>query len=150
MKFVERIEEDLKEALKAGRKEEVSVLRLILAEVRSGEKEKRRSLEEGEAVQILRSGVKKRKEAIGLFHKGGRTDLAEKEAAEIKILEGYLPAPLSEDELSALVEEAVAESGASSVRDMGKVIQWVLSRAGGRAEGSEVSRLARARLSGPP
>ena len=146
MEFVKRIEADLKTALKAGRKEEISVLRLILAEVRNEEKEKRRSLEEGEAVQILRSGVKKRKEAIGLFRTGGRTDLVEKEAAEIKILEGYLPAALSEEELSALVEEAIAESGVSSVRDMGKVMKWVMSRIEGRADGSEVSRLARAKL----
>jgi len=128
----------------------VAVIRLTLSEIRGAEKEKRRPLEKEELEQIFRSAVKKRREAITLFRKGGRDDLADKEAAEIRYLEDYLPAALSADQLAALVEEGLRETGAETVRDLGRVMKWIVPRLAGRADGSEVSRLVKERLTGTP
>ena len=149
MGLKERLEKELTTALKAGEKGNVAVIRLTLSEVRSAEKEKRRPLEKEELVQIFRSAVKKRKESIPLFRKGGRDDLAEKEAAEIRLLETYLPAPLSTEELTGLVEEGMRETEAASVRDLGRLMKWIMPRLEGRADGSEVSRLVKERLTPP-
>lgn len=145
----EKLEEELKTALKAGKKEAVAAYRLTLAEVLGAEKEKRAPLDEKEAIGLLRSAVKKRKESISLFEKGGRTELVEKEKAELRFLEELLPAGMSPGELSALVDEALAETGASSMKDLGRVMKWIMPRLEGRAEGSEVSRLVKERLTRP-
>jgi uncharacterized protein YqeY len=144
-----RLEDGLKKALKAGKKEEVPAYRLTLSELLNAEKEKRRSLEEKEVVRLLRSSVKKRKEAIELFQQGGRSDLVEKEKAEVRVLEELLPASLSAEELAALVDEALSETGASSPKDLGTVMKWIVPRLEGRADGSEVSRLVREKLTAP-
>jgi hypothetical protein len=149
MGLKERFEKEIRTALKAGRKDAVAVFRLTLSEIQAAEKEKRSPLEESEIVGIIRGAVKKRKEAVVLFRKGGRSDLVEKETAEAQLLEKYLPAPLPAAELSALVEEGLAETGASSPRDLGMVMKWIIPRVEGRAEGSEVSRLVREKLSPP-
>ena len=149
MGLKERLEEELTTALKAGEKGNVAVIRLTLSEIRSAEKEKRRPLEKEELVQIFRSAVKKRKESITLFRKGGRDDLVDKEAAEIRLLETYLPAPLSTEELIGLVEEGMRETTAASVRDIGRLMKWIMPRLEGRADGSEVSRLVKERLTPP-
>ena len=149
MGIKEELEERLKTALKAGEKGNVAVIRLTLSEIRSAEKEKRRPVEKEELVQIFRSAVKKRKESITLFRKGGRDDLVDKEAAEIRLLETYLPAPLSTEELIGLVEEGMRETAASSVRDLGRLMKWIMPRLEGRADGSEVSRLVKERLTPP-
>lgn len=149
MGLKERFKKEISTALKAGRKDAVAVFRLTLSEIQAAEKEKRSPLEESEIVGIIRGAVKKRKEAVVLFRKGGRSDLVEKETAEAQLLEKYLPAPLPAAELSALVEEGLAETGASSPRDLGMVMKWIIPRVEGRAEGSEVSRLVREKLSPP-
>jgi uncharacterized protein YqeY len=149
MGLKERLEEELTTALKAGEKGNVAVIRLTLSEIRNAEKEKRRPLEKEELVQIFRSAVKKRKESITLFRKGGRDDLVDKEAAEIRLLETYLPAPLSTEELIGLVEEGMRETAAASVRDLGRMMKWIMPRLEGRADGSEVSRLVKERLTRP-
>ena len=149
MGIKEELEERLKTALKAGEKGNVAVIRLTLSEIRSAEKEKRRPLEKEEVEQILRTAVKKRKEAITLFRKGGRDELADKEAAEILFLEDYLPAALSAAELTGLVEEGLRETGAVTVRDLGRVMKWLMPRLEGRADGSEVSRLVKEKLTPP-
>jgi uncharacterized protein YqeY len=146
MGLKEELEERLNTALKAGEKGNVAVIRLTLSEIRFAEKEKRRPLEKEELEQILRSAVKKRKEAITLFRRGGRDDLADKEAAEIRLLEEYLPASLSAAELTGLVEEGLRETGAVTARDIGRVMKWIMPRLEGRADGSEVSRLVKERL----
>jgi uncharacterized protein YqeY len=149
MGLKERLQDGLRAALKAGNKEAVPVYRLTLSEILYAEKEKRRSLEEKEVVQLLRSAVKKRKESIELFQQGGRTDLVEKEKTEVRVLEELLPASLSAEELAALVDEAVRETGASTPKDLGTVMKWIVPRLEGRADGSEVSRLVREKLTAP-
>jgi uncharacterized protein YqeY len=149
MGLKEKFEKEIRTALKAGRKDAVAVFRLTLSEIQAAEKEKRSPLEESEIAGIIRGAVKKRKEAVVLFRKGGRSDLVEKETAEAQLLEEYLPAPLPAAELSALVEEGLAATGASSPRDLGMVMKWIIPRVEGRAEGSEVSRLVREKLSPP-
>ena len=149
MGLKESLEEGLKKALKEGRKEAVAAYRLTLADFLGAEKEKRAPLDEKEALQLLRSAVKKRKEALALFEKGGRSDLVEKEKGELRILEELLPAGMSSEELSALVDQALAETGASSMKDLGLVMKWIMPRLEGRAEGSEVSRLVKEKLTPP-
>jgi uncharacterized protein YqeY len=149
MGLKKRLQEGLRTALKAGNREAVLAYRLTLSEILNAEKEKRRSLEEKEVVQLLRSAVKKRKESIELFQRGGRTDLVEKEKAEVRVLEELLPASLSAEELAALVDEALRETGASTPKDLGTVMKWIVPRLEGRADGSEVSRLVREKLTAP-
>lgn len=146
MSLQERLENAVKEALRSGNRVAVSAIRLSLSEVKNAQIEKRRPLEDSEVVGILRSGVKKRQESIGLFLKGNRPDLVERETAEIAVLEGFLPAGLSAAELEALIVEALSETGAASAKDLGKVMKWIVPRIAGRADGAEVNKLIRARL----
>lgn len=150
MKLREKIEEGIKSALKAGRKTDVGALRLTLSEIKNAEKDKRAPLEEEEVVRIIRSAVKKRKESIEMFRKGGREDLVEKESAEAALLAEFLPAAFSPAELEALVDEGIAETEAASMRDLGRIMKWIMPRLEGKADGSEVSRLVREKLSPPP
>jgi len=142
----DQLESGLKEAMKSGDRVAVSAIRLSLAEIKNAVIDKRRPLEDNEVVNILRSGVKKRQESIEMFTKGGRQDLVEKESAEIKVLEAFLPVSLSAPELEALVAAAIAETGAASMKDIGKVMKAVLPRVAGRADGSEINKLIRSRL----
>ena len=146
MSLRERLEAGLKEAMKSGDRMAVSAIRLSLSEIKNAAIDKRRALEDNEVVNILRSGVKKRHESIEMFTKGGRQDLVDKESAEIKVLEGFLPAGLSAAELEALVAAAIAETGAASMKDIGKVMKAVLPRVAGRADGAEINKLIRAKL----
>lgn len=149
MDLKKRLEDDLKTALKAGKKEAVAAYRLTLSDILAAEKEKREPLDEKEAQRLLRSAVKKRKESIALFEKGGRSDLVEKEKGELGFLEELLPAGMSTEELSALVDESLRETGASSMKDLGQVMKWIMPRLEGGAEGSEVSRLVKEKLTRP-
>jgi len=142
----EQLENGLKDAMKSGDRVAVAAIRLSLSEIKNAVIDKRRPLEENEVVNILRSGVKKRQESIEMFAKGGRQELADKEAAEIKVLEGFLPAGMSAAELESLVAAVIAETGAASMKDIGKVMKVVLPRVAGRADGAEVNKLIRARL----
>lgn len=142
----ETLENGLKEAMKSGDRVAVSAIRLSLAEIKNAVIDKRRPLEDNEVVNILRSGVKKRQESIEMFAKGGRQDLVDKETAEIKALERFLPAGLPAAELEALIDAAIAETGAASMKDIGKVMKTVLPRVAGRADGAEVNKIIRSRL----
>jgi uncharacterized protein len=146
MSLKERLETGLKEAMKSGDRVAVAAIRLSLAEVKNAMIDKRRPLEDNEVVNILRSGVKKRQESIEMFAKGGRQDLVDKESAEIKVLEAFLPAAMAAAELEVLVAAAIAETGAASMKDIGKVMKAVLPRVAGRADGSEINKLIRAKL----
>jgi uncharacterized protein YqeY len=146
MSLKDRLETGLKEAMKSGDRVAVAAIRLSLSEVKNAMIDKRRPLEDNEVVNILRSGVKKRQESIEMFAKGGRQDLIDKETAELKVLEGFLPAAMAAAELEALVAAAIAETGAASMRDIGKVMKAVLPRVAGRADGAEINKLIRAKL----
>jgi len=143
----DQLEDGLKAAMKSGDRVAVAAIRLSLSEIKNAIIDKRRPLEDNEIVNILRSGVKKRQESIEMFAKGGRQELVEKETAEIKVIEGFLPAGLSAAELEALVVEAIAETGAASMKDIGKIMKLILPRIAGRADGAEVNKLIKARFS---
>jgi uncharacterized protein YqeY len=143
-----RLQTDLKAALKAGQKERVGTLRLLLSELRNKEIEKGRGLSEDETLALVSAGVKSRQESIEHFQAAGRADLVAKESAEIEVLRAYLPVPLSADELGALVDTALAETGATTPKEMGKVMAWLMPRVRGRADGAEVSRRVKERLAG--
>ena len=121
-------------------------LRLILTSLRSAEKELQRPLSEDEELQVLQRERKRRIEAAEAFRAGGREEQAAKEEAELAILEEFMPEPLSEDELERIVDDAIAETGATSMRDMGRVMADVMPQIAGRADGSAVSQLVREKL----
>ena len=146
MSLRDQLEGGLKEAMKSGDRVAVAAIRLSLSEIKNAAIDKRRPLEDNEVVNILRSGVKKRQESIEMFAKGGRQDLVEKETAELKVIERFLPAGLPAAELEALVDAAIAESGAASMKDIGKVMKAVLPKVAGRADGAEINKLVRAKL----
>lgn len=138
----ERIQTELTAAMRSGDVLRRDVLRMTQSALYNVEKGQRRPLTEDEQLAVLARELKTRRESIEAFRSGGRPDLAEPEEAAVAILAEFLPAPLSDDELSALVDEAVAAVGASSARDMGKVMGWLSPRTRGRADGRRVSELA--------
>jgi uncharacterized protein YqeY len=149
-----RILDDLKTAMKAGDKERLAVLRMIKAEIQRREVELRAErgrdyeLPDDEVLAVLTRAAKQRRESIESFRGGGRDDLAAREEAELAVVEAYLPRALTDDELSALVEAAIAETGAAAPADMGKVMKVLVPRTKGRADGKRVSALVRERLAG--
>jgi hypothetical protein len=143
----DQLEDGLKSAMKSGDRVAVAAIRLSLSEIKNAMIDKRRPLEDNEIVNILRSGVKKRQESIEMFAKGGRAELVEKETAELKVIEGFLPAGIGAAELEALVAEAIAETGAASMKDIGRIMKAVLPKVAGRADGAEINKLIKARFS---
>lgn len=143
MELRERIDADTKTALKAGAKEKLSTLRMLNAALKNKQIDKRRPLTEEEVLETVRSLIKQRKDSIEQFTKGNRQDLADKETAEVTVLEAYLPAQLSRVELEAMVRDAIAQTGAQGARDMGKVMKALIPMIGGRADGKLVSELVK-------
>ena len=146
MSLIEEIDDELKDAMRARDAERRDALRLILNALKSSEKELQRPLSEDEELQVLQRERKKRNEAAEAFHAAGRTDQAEKEEGELAILEEFMPEPLSEDEIDRIVDDAIAENGATSLRDMGRVMADVMPQIAGRADGSTVSQIVREKL----
>ena len=144
----ERISEDLRAAMKAGAKIRLAALRMLATSIRNREVEVGHELSEDEFLEVVAREVKRRKEAAEAYDAAGRAELAERERQEEEALEGYLPEALSEEQVDALVEEAVAATGASGPGDMGKVMGHVMGRARGRVDGAAVSARVRERLSG--
>jgi uncharacterized protein YqeY len=138
---VEQVKSDLTGAMKAGEKERVGALRLVLSSLQLAAKEG-----EDDEVAVLRRERKRRLDAAEQYREGGRADLAEQEEGEAELIAAYLPAELSDDELDAIVAEAVAESGASDAKDMGKVMAVAMPKIGGRADGKRVSAKVREAL----
>jgi hypothetical protein len=137
----ERLQADTTAAMRSGDTLRRDVLRMVLNAIYNTEKAKKITLSEDEILGVLAREVKTRRESIEAFRKGGREDLAAKEEAEIAILTDYLPAALTGDELHALVDEAVAATGAASARDLGKVMGWLSPKIRGRADGKVASGL---------
>jgi uncharacterized protein YqeY len=147
MAFKERINEQMVLAAKAKDKIRLSALRMLKSGLHNREIDLKRGLDDGEFLQLLSSMVKQRKDSIEQFAKGGRTDLVEKEQAELKVIEEFLPAQLSEAELDASIDEAIREVGAVGVRDMGRVMKVLMPKLTGRADGKAVGEKVKARLS---
>jgi hypothetical protein len=142
----ERIQEDMKSAMRAGEKERLGTIRLILAAVKQREVDERITLDEAQLLTVLEKMTKQRRESIAQFESGNRPDLAAKESAELAVINSYLPAQLGAEELDDLIEQAVADSGAVSIKDMGKVMALIKTRAQGRADMAAVGARIKARL----
>jgi len=144
--LVTRIGEEVKDAMRARDNERRDALRLILSSLKSAEKDLLRPLSEDEELQVLQRERKKRIEAADAFHAAGRAEQAEKEEVELEILEEFMPEPLGEEDLERIVDDAIAENKATSMRDMGRVMADVMPQIAGRADGSAVSQLVREKL----
>jgi len=144
----DRITEDMKTAMRAGEKERLGTIRLVLSAVKQREVDERIQLDDTQVLTVIEKMVKQRKEAITQFEAGNRADLAAKEAAEITVLQTYLPVQLSDAEVDALIAEAIASTGAASIKDMGKVVAAVKAKAAGRADMGSVSARVKQKLSG--
>jgi hypothetical protein len=146
MSLIVRIEDELKEAMRERDADRRDALRLILNSLRSAEKELQRPLNDQEELQVLQRERKRRVEAEEAFRSAGREEQADAEDYELEVLEEFMPEPLSEDELEEIIDDAIAENGATSLRDLGRVMADVMPQVAGRADGSEVSQLVREKL----
>jgi uncharacterized protein len=146
MSLIARIEQELKTAMRAREQERTDALRLTLASLRSAEKEVQRPLKEDEELHVLQRERKRRAEAAEAFRGGGREEQAAKEERELEIIQEFMPEPVDEDELERIIDDAIAETGATSLRDLGRVMADVMPQVAGRADGSVVSQLVREKL----
>ena len=146
MSLIIEIEAQLKDAMRERDDARRDALRLILSSLRGAEKELQRPLSEDEELQVLQRERKKRLEAAEAFRNGDREEQADKEEAELEVLEEFMPEPLSEEEIEEIVDDAIAEVGATSMRDIGRVMADVMPQIAGRADGSSVSQLVREKL----
>jgi uncharacterized protein YqeY len=146
MTLITDLEDDLTEAMKARDAERRDALRLILASLRMAEKDLQRPLTEGEELQVLQRERKKRQEAAEAYRAVGSDEKAAAEEAELEILAEFMPEPLSEDDIETIIDDAIAENGATSMRDLGRVMADVMPQVAGRADGSVVSQLVREKL----
>jgi uncharacterized protein YqeY len=144
--LISTIEEELKQARLAREDDRRDALTLILASLRSAEKELQRPLSDDEELQVLQRERKKRVEAFEAFEAAGREEQADKEDFELEVLEEFMPEPLSDDELDEIVDDVIAEVGATSLRDIGRVMADVMPRVSGKADGSTVSQIVREKL----
>ena len=142
-----RIQEDVKSALRAHQRERLGVLRLITAAIKQKEVDERIELNDEQVLAVLDKMVKQRRESIEQFEQAGRDDLVAKERYELELIQAYLPEPLGEDELNALIQSAIRELGASSIRDMGPVMNALRGKVQGRADMKAVSEAVKATLS---
>lgn len=141
-----RIQSDMKSAMKAGDKDRLKVVRMILAAIKQIEVDKRIELDDAAVTAVLTKMVKQRRDSVTQFTDGNRQDLADIELAEIKVIEDYLPEPLSDDEIDALIDKAISDTGAAGMRDMGKVMAIVKGQAEGRADMGAISGRVKSRL----
>jgi uncharacterized protein YqeY len=144
----ERITEDMKSAMRAGEKERLGVIRMITSAIKQREVDERIVLDDGQVLSVLEKMIKQRKESLVQFQAGNRQDLVDKESAEIALLQSYLPAQLSAAELDAMIDAAIAATGASSIKEMGKVMGLIKAQAQGRADMAAVGAKIKAKLGG--
>ncbi len=146
MALRDRITEEMKTAMRAGAKERLATIRLALAAIKQREVDERITLDDTQVLAVLEKMIKQRREAITQFESGGRADLVAKETAEIDVLQSYLPAQMSDAEVDALIAEAIAATGATTMKDMGKVMAAVKPKAQGRADMGAVSARIKQKL----
>jgi uncharacterized protein YqeY len=146
--ITEQLTEAMKTSMKAGDAERTSVVRLLRGALKNEEIKVGHVLEEAEALKVLQREAKQRRDSIEAYRSAGRDDLADKEEAELVVIAGYLPEAMSDEELAKVVDEVIAETGATDAKQMGAVIGGVMKRVGARAEGGAVSRLVREKLAG--
>jgi uncharacterized protein len=148
MTLKERITEDMKAAMRSGEKERLGVIRLITSAIKQREVDERIVLDDIQVLSVLEKMIKQRKESVAQFQAGNRQDLVDKENSEITLLQGYMPSQLSDAELDSLIGEAVAATGAASIKDMGKVMAIIKAKAQGRADMAAVGAKIKAKLGG--
>jgi uncharacterized protein len=146
MSLIARIEDELKAAMRARDQERTDTLRMTLASLRSAEKELQRPLKDDEELQVLQRERKRRTEAAEAFREGDRSTQAEKEERELAVIEEFMPEPMTEEDIERIIDDAIAETGATSLRDLGRVMADVMPQVSGRADGSMVSQLVREKL----
>jgi uncharacterized protein YqeY len=146
MSLIGRIESDLQAAMRARDRERTDTLRMVLASLRAAEKELLRPLKDDEELQVLQRERKRRTEAADAFREGGRPEQAEKEERELEVIGEFMPEPMSEEDIEGIIDDAIAETGATSLRDLGRVMADVMPQVAGRADGSTVSQLVREKL----
>jgi uncharacterized protein YqeY len=144
--LIGRLEQEVRQAMLARDAQRRDALRLILSSLKSAEKELQRPLSDDEELQVLQRERKKRHEAADAFHGAGREEQAAQEEAELAILEEFMPEPLTEEDIERIVDDAIDENGATSLRDMGRVMKDVMPQVAGRADGSAVSQVVREKL----
>jgi uncharacterized protein len=146
MSLIARIQEELSEAMRGRDTERRDALRLVLSSLQSAQKELQRELSDEEELQVLQRERKRRAEAAEAFREGGAEDRAEHEERELEVIQEFMPEPLSEDELETIIDDVIAECGATSLRDLGRVMADVMPQVSGRADGGQVSQLVREKL----
>ena len=148
MTLKQQLTEDMKNAMRSGDKHRLGVIRLMLAGIKQREVDERIELDDAQVLSVLEKMLKQRKDSISQFSAANREDLAEIERGEMAVIETYMPAKLSDAEIDVMIEAAIAETGASTARDMGKVVAAVKNHAAGRADMGQVSARIKARLNG--
>jgi uncharacterized protein YqeY len=148
MSLKDRITDDMKAAMRSGEKERLGVIRMITAAIKQREVDERITLNDAQVLSVLEKMIKQRKESLTQFQAGNRPDLVAKETAEINLLQGYMPSQLGEAELDALIGGAIASTGATSIKDMGKVMNIIKTAAQGRADMAAVGAKIKAKLGG--
>jgi uncharacterized protein YqeY len=148
MSLKERITDDMKAAMRSGEKERLGVIRMITSAIKQREVDERITLDDAQVLGVLEKMIKQRKESLVQFQAGNRPDLVDKEAAEITLLQGYLPSQLSEAEIDGLIQDAIAATGAASIKDMGKVMAVIKGKAQGRADMAAVGAKIKTKLGG--
>ncbi len=143
-----RIGDEMRAAMKERDQVRVATLRMLMTAIKNTEVERLHELSDEEVVEVVGREAKRRREAIDAYGAAGRSDLVERETAELRVLEGYLPAQLDSGELAALVDEAIADTGATSPKQMGEVMKAIMPKVKGRADGSAVSAMVREKLNG--
>jgi uncharacterized protein YqeY len=147
MSLEERLLDEMKQAMKTNDKLRLSTIRMIRTAVKNKEIDQRKKLDDDSILRVIQGMVRKGEESIEQFKLGRRTDLVEKETKEIEILKSYLPKPLSQEEISKIIDQTIEETEASSLKDLGKVMKSVMPKLGGRAEGSLINQLVKEKLS---
>ena len=148
MSLQEEITAALQDGMRAKDETKLASLRLVLTAIKNKEKEIRRSLKDPEVIAVVSSQIKQRRESIDQYRKAGRQDLADAEEREIQVLQVFMPEQLSEEEMSRAVDEVIAEVGAASIKDMGKVMKATMAKLAGRADGRAINAMVKAKLSG--
>jgi uncharacterized protein YqeY len=148
MSLKDRITDDMKAAMRSGEKERLGVIRMITSAIKQREVDERITLDDSQVLSVLEKMIKQRKESLTLFQAGNRQDLVDKESAEITLLQGYLPSQLSGSDIDGLIGEAIAATGAASIKDMGKVMAIIKAKAQGRADMAAVGAKIKAKLGG--
>ena len=146
MALMEKIMQDMKEAMKSKEKERLSTIRMLISEIKKRQIDSGKEFDDNDILGVIKSMVKSREDSVKAYREGGREDLAEKEEREVEVLKSYLPKQLSEEEVEKIVEEAIKESGAQTVRDMGKVMKIVMGKYGSQVDGKIVNKIVKEKL----